>query len=66
MRNSNTQSSWGFQLQSQRNYLKLEISTGRPATQINDDVNNDGRDRDKWTIIDFQSLSPKWAFWKSR
>jgi hypothetical protein len=31
MRNGNTQSSWDFHLQSQRNYLKPEITKGRSA-----------------------------------
>jgi hypothetical protein len=57
MRNGNTQSSWDFRIQSQRNYLIAEISKSRSA------VNDDGGDRDKRTIIDFIRLIP-WAIWK--
>jgi hypothetical protein len=53
MRNSNTQSSWDFRLQSQRNYLKREIPKRRPALPANREMNDDGRNGDKWTIIDF-------------
>jgi hypothetical protein len=62
MRSGNTQSSWDFRLQSQRNYLKLEIVKGRSDFSQRSQVNDDGRNCDKWTIIDFISFSVRWAF----
>jgi hypothetical protein len=59
MRNGNTQSSWGFRIQSQRNYWKPLKSKSRSAR-----VNDDGADYDKRTIIDFNRvsrLSARWA-----
>jgi hypothetical protein len=62
MRSGNTPSSWDFRLQSQRNYLKLEIVKGRSDSGERSRVNDDGRNCDKWTIIDFISFSIRWAF----
>jgi hypothetical protein len=59
MRNGNTQSSWGFRIQSQRNYWKRRMPDSSSA------MNGDGGDRDKRTIIDFIRLSLG-PFWKMK